>query len=190
MTLRHIILVQPAIDRVTMQYMRMQPNDTEATTRSKVPMLLPQQVIDWQPGDGMNPEDFVLGQEGQVFVERDVPPGGSPAAILFQVEATGGEAPVTIRAPEMLGEISILVAHRTHLSLTPGSPSLKQDTDVDMGETVFQRWFAQGIPEGELVAFTVTGVPQGRDALWQVGAAALLVLALAATFFAARARKA
>jgi hypothetical protein len=152
----------------------------------KVPVLLPQESIDFRPLEGVDDKDLRLESDG-VFVEKSFPPGVNVISFAFLAPASRGALDLNFKVKSDLGELSVMTPRG--LLTVHGESLILAGSDIQDFQT-FSIWVSKApLKAGDEIKVSVEGIPEGRQRLWSLGAVFGLLLVGGSGFLAWRSNR-
>jgi hypothetical protein len=164
---KQLIIVKPGIDRLNGTWVAAVINRSKTPELLKVPVLLPQEAIDFRPLEGADDKELRLEADG-VFVEKPFPPGVNVISFAFLAPVLRGSTDLNFKVKTDLGELSVMTPKG--LLTIHGENLILAGSDIQDFQTF--SIFVSKVPlkTGDGIKVTVEGVPEGRHRLWLLGA--------------------
>ena len=130
----------------------------EQSSEVVVPLLLPEEMVDFQAGDGMEPEDIHL-VDGQVPLKKRLPLGNHLMGIGFKV-------PVRKYGPELLTLVTkvaipeLTIATPTRFGLELSSPGFKDSLPPMLSKGMYRGIQSASLTKDRKIVVQVFGVPK------------------------------
>ncbi len=187
LTPRHLLILRSGIDAVYGSYIFAAENSQNAPAVITVKLLLPKEMNDFFPQEGLTSDDLRLADGGGLILSKEVPPGVTVMGIGFRVPAHFGDGVMTF-VPEA-GVVNLTVLWPKDSGLDIASPLLKAAPE---GASPDPRYGAlvngSDLKPGETFALTVQGAGEGRTRFWGLGAGAFALLLALGGWFGWRSR--
>lgn len=190
---RHIILVSGGLGGVIGRYYFAvnvaSPSQEAAPERMRVKLLLPKEVSDFAPAEGVKPEDIKLGEDGGIYVEKDFNPGFNLVGVFFEIKAKGSSVEMTLTPSNPLSELRV-ISQTKEINFVSSDFSAIPQAELE-GDQVFSGIRNnQPLEPGKVYMVTIQGLAQGRAWFWLTGSifAALMIGVSAFMFFKTRER--
>ncbi len=183
---KQLIIVKPGLDRLNGTWVAAVINRSKTDETFRIPVLLPQESIDFRPLEGVEDKDLRLESDG-VFVEKSFPPGVNVISFGFLAPAIRGSLHLNFNVKNELGELSVMTP-KGLLSIH-GENLILAGSDVQDFQT-FNIWVSKSpLKSGDEIKVSVDGVPEGRQRLWSLGAVFGLLLVGGSGFLAWRSNR-
>ncbi len=160
------------------RYMMGVSNSSSVAEPAQVPLLLPKNMDDFQPLEGIKKENIILKDSG-IFWSKSFAPKLSIAGIVFQMDTYSEDVALEFQADnaavKSLKEVAFLMEMDSPLSVVGVTPDEKPQV---FGRRQYRRYTVSGDALRAQKNIVITGVPLGRLHLWQVGGVFVLLLIL------------
>jgi len=163
---KQLLVVKPGTDRILITWVAAVINKGDGPVAFSVPVLLPQEAKDFQPIEGINPDDLKLGETG-LTVEKEFPPGVNVISLGFTIPATFGNVDLHVKSRSDLGELTVMTPKG--LLEIKGRDLVESGTDVQDMQRYNVLSSNRMILTGDELQISVGGVPEGRGRLWILG---------------------
>lgn len=175
---RHVFIMHQGLDQVLGSYLFLVTNSTGAAKEATIPLMLPQGVKEFVPGEGVAKEEIKLAADGSgaMQIAKTFPPGEQLVSINFTLPAEGGQSKFTIVPTDPISTIKLMTPTGT-LSFAGDVGSFKLDKEVPFSKRVYDTVAVTSPKMNSPYTLTVGNVPEGRAEFWQLGIiiAALMV---------------
>lgn len=181
---RHFVLLYPQIDAVVGVYYFGIQNSGEEPALFEAPVMLPENVVDFQPQQGLAPDDITTRDDGQVWIRKMMPPGLTVASMNFKVDAWEGQTDLDFVFKQELFDFSVMTKPG---GLSISSNQMKVADSPPMSQEKFDTLSLDRGEAGKTLTVAVKNIPKGRGDLWKLAgtfAGLLLVLAALASYWA------
>lgn len=176
---KHLIILRQGLDSIWGSYVFAVQNTDEQPAHLKTKIMLPKEVEDFAPQEGVTAEQVRLAPEGGVEVEKDFEKGVGIVSIGWKARAAFGHATLTIKPTTDVNNFTILVPRDSGMAvgsrlMAPGELGGSKDPQFEALQNT------EPLKAGTEYVFEISGLPEGRTRLWIVGAgvgASLLLLA-------------
>lgn len=174
---KQLFVIKPGTDLIHGTWVAAVMNKGQTTERFSVPVLLPKEAKDFQPIEGIGPDDLKLSDDG-LTVEKEFPPGVHVISLGFMLPVALGRAEIHVKARADVGELTVMTP-RGLLEIS-GRELVDGGTDVQDMQRYQIFTSNRMILAGDDLSILITGVPEGRGRLWIVGLAFASMLMIAA----------
>lgn len=179
---RHMVMIEPGIERVGGSYMFGVKNSGAKAVQFTVELLLPKETVDFGPQDGLAKEDLILSDEGRVVVDKEFPPGLTIMSVGFYASVDAPQGELTFPVSSELAELSFL---------TRGDAGLKADGFMQRAPSMLPGKNLKGImatdvPVSKVIKLSVTGVREGRSSFIYLGIIFSIILSCLVIFLTYR----
>lgn len=136
-------------------------NNSAQFLNLKFPVILPKGVSEFEPRDGVEKKDFLLGQNGFLFIEKLFKPGVTLIGIDFKIPYLSRDRkPLELILPVDLEELSIATPRGSGLSFeakefTSGLPLM-------LSETEYSGILAKNLQKDSSLVFSIKGLPESH----------------------------
>lgn len=186
-TPRHLIILRPGLDSIYGSYIFAVHNDSEKSERLKTRVMLPKEMSDFVPQEGLEANEIALGSDGGVNIEKDIPKGVHVLGVGFKVDGRYGKTKLSLTPEGEIRSLTILVPRDTSVDLI--ASGLKAATGADADDPQYRAFVnADPLPAGAAFVVEVAGLPEGRARLWLTGGVIAACMVLGAAFLAFRTR--
>ena len=150
--------------------------NTAKTAKSiRFNLFLPDNVSHFEPREGLLKEDFLLDDEGNLFVNKEFKPGLSLIGLDFKVAYSYSErGPLQFNLPFDLDEISLAVPVESGLALE--AEGFKEGVPDMLSQGQYKGILKKKIKQGERLSIDVRGLPRSNFANYLVASACALGL--------------
>ncbi len=172
---RHMYLLRAGLGQVVGTYFFAVNNDGDAPERLKFQLLLPKEMIDFAPAEGIDPKNISLGPEGGVLLDQEFKPGFNLVGVYFIVPSPSADGKFTLNFPNDIQELRIMSqSEELGISSEGFKPFDATSEDPSMKFGIAS---TQPLKSGSQITVHFTGVPEGRSWFWIAGSvtAGLLV---------------
>lgn len=172
---RELVVLKPAIDGIWGTWIAAVIHRGAKPEEMSFFVNLPREAVDFQPGEGLEPKDLKLEQDG-IVIRKVFAPGVNVISLIFAARATYGEAALTFVSKRDLPEMTVMTPRG--LLTVEGDGLAPQGEDQQEGQRYTVFGLSKPLVAGQEFKMRIAGVPEGRGRLWILGgiAAALLVL--------------
>lgn len=181
---RHVYIVHGSLDKVMGSYLFLVENTEKEDKFGSIPVMLPKNVLEFLPGEGVTADQIKLNDNGDLSIEKTFSPGEQLVSINFSIKASGGEAGFEVTAKEPVGNLKVMTPSGS-LTFLANKDIFKSDTEVPFSKRTYNTISATNLPTGKTVTFKVEGVSEGRGRFWVLGsivAAISLILLFGVVF--------
>jgi hypothetical protein len=183
---RHIIILKSGIDSVWGHYLFGVRNDGGEPESFETKVMLPTEVVDFQPQEGISPEEIKLAEGGGLLISKEFPPGLTLVAIAFKVDGSFGKASMTFLAASDIDEFTVMTQDKnlemSSIFLSPGETPMSEGH----GSSYRVLTNSETVKEGQRIVVDLGNLPQGRAQLWIIGGVFAILLLLIAIWLTAR----
>jgi hypothetical protein len=180
---RHVTMLHPGVDTAWGSYMFGVRNEGTAPAKFSGYLTLPKETIDFQPQEGLSPEEIHQDGEKGLMFEKEFPPGMTLIAVGFKVNGRFGAATLTYVPKGDLDQMSF-VTKKGGLNIATPSSLFGAAHVATMQNEEFLAIDSNGsLGPGSSFSIEVTNLPEGRGRLWMVGAILSLILVIGAIWF-------
>ena len=177
LSFRHIVILQADLLNIWGTYFFAVTNKSEGKKSFKTSIMLPRESIDFKAQDGLEDQDLKLDESGQLYLEKEFPPGVSLLGVSFQVKTDHvGKDTISFLAPFDLQELSVAVPSKSGISVE-GS-LFKDGVPPMLADGRYQGMQTTGIKKGQVLEIHVSGIPKDRMILWVMGGIFTLIMTL------------
>lgn len=167
-TSKHLVILRTGIDTVWGSYVFAVNNKDAAPSSLKVNIMMPAQMTDFYPQEGVTKEEVMLTDSG-LMVEKEFAPGVNVVSIGFRVPSKFGRAEVSFKPQMDIDSFTLLVPRDSGTQIQ--SDGLVVGNDEERPDPQYQPYVSKNILKtGETFTINVAGVPEGRLTLWISGA--------------------
>ncbi len=166
-TSKHLVILRTGIDTVWGSYVFAVNNKDAAPSSLKVNIMMPSQMTDFFPQEGVTKEEVLLTDSG-LMVEKEFAPGVNVVSIGFRVPSKFGRAEVSFKPQMDIDSFTLLVPRDSGTQIQ--SEGLVLGNDEERPDPQYQPYVSKNILKtGEAFTINVAGVPEGRLTLWISG---------------------
>lgn len=173
---RQVVFLREGLDAVFGNVIFAVDNKSGSDAPFKADVLLPREAVDFAPTDGIEPQDLRLDGD-RVVVERVFPAGLHIVGVGFKAAASGGTSELNFKVAQAIDSLSIMIPRTSGIQLSGGD--LIPGDDSEAPDEDYRPYVNSApLPAGASFSIRLSGLPEGRGRIWQVGGviAALLVL--------------
>jgi hypothetical protein len=174
---RHVLLVYPGVDALWGNYVFMVSNEGDEPQRFATNVLLPNETVDWQAQDNLEPDDIQLSEDGGLRLSKVFDPGNHLLSIGFKVPSSGGAAALSLEPPFAMGMMGIFVSDQ---SLEVKADQFTKREDVPFSGQTYNSFTVLDAQPGTVYRAEISGLPEGRGRYWIVGSILALILVVGA----------
>lgn len=175
---RHIILLYPGLDSLWGNYIFMLSNTGDEAVQHRMPLLMPQETVDWQAGQGIAPAEIKLQDGGGLVLDKAVPPGNHLMSLGFKLAASGGSTSFTLKPGIDMDMLGVFLPQDSELVMTGGD--YRKEENFPFSGKVYDAYTILGAEAGREISSSVAGIPEGRGEYWILGWILTAVLLLVA----------
>jgi hypothetical protein len=166
-TSKHLVILRTGIDTVWGSYVFAVNNKDAGPSPLKVNIMMPAQMTDFYPQEGVTKEEVLLTDSG-LMVEKEFAPGVNVVSIGFRVPSKFGHAEVSFKPQMDIDSFTLLVPRDSGTQIQ--SDGLVPGNDEERPDPQYQPYVSKNILKtGEAFTIKVSGVPEGRLTLWISG---------------------
>lgn len=180
---RHLTVLYTGVGKIHGNYYVVLQNSSDKPLKVRIPVLLPKETVDYQLGNGTNPEDVIPGNEQGLVVSKEIPVGMTMLSFAFIVNAEGSEVKLTFPNSDGIDGLTIVTPED---GLIVKSDKFAPTEAPPMGHGT--KYLAFGLKEaltpGTPLEISIEGVAEGRSKLSVTGLVFILVTGLAAGYLA------
>lgn len=185
-TSKHLVILRAGIDTVWGSYVFAVNNKDAVPLFLKVNIMMPSQMIDFFPQEGVSKEEVQLIDSG-LMVEKEFAPGINVISIGFKVPSKFGKTDVTFKPQMDIDSFTLLLPRDGGVQIQ--SSELVLGDDESRPDPQYIPYVSKGILKtGSAFTIAVAGIPEGRLTLWITGGITGGLLLLAGMFLAIRTR--
>jgi hypothetical protein len=182
-----LIILRPGLDSIYGSYIFAVHNDSEKSERLKTRVMLPKEMSDFVPQEGLESSEIALASDGGVNVEKDIPKGVHVLGVGFKVDGRYGKTKLSLTPEGEIRSLTILVPRDTSVDLI--AAGLKAADGADADDPQYRAFVnADPLPAGATFVVEVSGLPEGRARLWLTGGVIAACMVLGAAFLGFRTR--
>ncbi len=164
---RHMYLLKAAIGQVVGTYFFAVNNEGTTPERMKFQLMLPKEMIDFAPAEGIDPKNISLGPEGGVLLDQEFKPGFNLVGVYFIVPSPGSDGHFTLNFPNDIQELRIMSqSDGLGISSDGFKPFDASSDDPSMKSGIAS---TELIKSGSQITVNFSGVPEGRSWFWITG---------------------
>ncbi|MCX6116699.1 MAG: hypothetical protein NT027_04100 [Proteobacteria bacterium] len=182
---RELIVLKSGLDRIYGTYVLAVIHRGTNPQELSFPIQLPKETIDFQPMEGLEPQDFVI-TGNSLAVKKTFNPGVQVLSITFMLPADSGSGGLTLTPPRDVPEFIVM----TPRGLMELSSNMLVSQGFDQQDNQIYQVFSLNAPlkQNQPLSMTLSGIPQGRKNLWIIGSVFIVALSIASGYFAYRTR--
>lgn len=185
-TSKHLVILRAGLDTVWGSYVFAVNNKDAAPSPLRVNIMMPAQMEDFHPQEGVTREEVQLTDSG-LMVEKEFAPGINVISIGFKLPAKFGQADVSFTPHMDIDSFTLLVPRDSSIKIQ--SPELAPGNDEAGPDPQYAPYVSKSILKtGQKFTIAVSGIPEGRLTLWITGGITGVLLLLIGLFLAARTR--
>ena len=185
-TSKHLVILRTGIDTVWGSYVFAVNNKDAAPSPLKVNIMMPAQMTDFYPQEGVTKEEVHLSDSG-LMVEKEFAPGVNVVSIGFRVPSKFGRAEVSFKPQMDIDSFTLLVPRDSGTQIQ--SEGLVVGNDEERPDPQYQPYVSKStLKTGETFTINVAGVPEGRLTLWIGGGITGACILIFGLFLALRTR--
>lgn len=174
---RHVYIMHQGLDQVLGSYLFLVTNSTGAAKEATIPLMLPQGVTEFVPGEGVAKKEIKLAGDGNgtLQIAKTFPAGEQLVSINFTLPAKGGEARFTITPTDPISTIKLMTPTGT-LGFAGDMGSFTLNKEVPFSKRVYDTVAVNAPKMNTPYTLSVTNVPEGRSEYWQLGIAIAAIM--------------
>lgn len=185
-TSKHLVILRAGLDTVWGSYVFAVNNKDTVPTPLKVNIMMPAEMEDFHPQEGVTREEVQLTDAG-LMVEKDFAPGINVISIGFKLPAKFGRTTVSFTPHMDIDSFTLLIPRDSGVTIQ--SPELAPGNDEAGPDPQYAPYVSKGILKtGQKFTIGVGGIPEGRLTLWITGGITGALLLLLGLVFAFRTR--
>jgi hypothetical protein len=165
---KQLMVIKPGVDLIYGTWVAAVMNKTQIPQHARVAALLPREMLDLQPMEGVTKEDMKMDASG-LWIEKDFAPGVNVISFVFSAAAKFGGGTLNFKPRGDVREFMIMTP--TGMLTISGQGVVSAGTDVQDSQGYTVLTLNHPVVAGEDIRLEVEGVPEGRTRLWFVGAA-------------------
>jgi hypothetical protein len=166
-TSKHLVILRTGIDTVWGSYVFAVNNKDAAPSSFKVNIMMPAQMTDFYPQEGVTKDEVLLTDSG-LMVEKEFAPGVNVVSIGFRVPSKFGRAEVLFKPQMDIDSFTLLVPRDSGTQIQ--SDRLVVGNDEERPDPQYLPYVSKDVLKtGEAFTIYVAGVPEGRLTLWISG---------------------
>ncbi len=183
---RHIVIIRPGVNSVWGNYLFGVRNLGATPEAFEARVMLPEEMVDFQPQEGVKPNEIKLDDDGKLLVSKTFPPGLTLISIAFKVDGSFGKATMTFKPAKELSEFTLMTKD-PEIGIESAFLSQGQSPMTQAHSSAYRAFTNDNpIKAGQAVVVTIDQLARGRSSLWLAGSAFAAVLAVLAAFLAIR----
>jgi hypothetical protein len=165
---RHMFLLRAGMGQIIGTYYFAVNVTGEKPETLKFRLLLPKEVVDFAPAEGLEAKDIALGQDGGIYVDKEFNPGFNLIGVYFNAKSPDSYGQLTLDFPADVVELRV-ISQSEGLEIT--SPGFEKVSLNDNEEVNFKSGIAskETIKSGTKVVLSYTGLPEDRSWFWILG---------------------
>lgn len=176
LSFRHIVILQADLKNIWGTYFFAVNNKADGERSFKTFLMLPRESVDFKAQDGLEDQDLKIDENGQLYMEKNFPPGVSLLGVSFQVKAAQfGNDTISFLPPFDVQELSVAVPSQSGVAVA--GKQFKAGVPPMLADGRYQGMQTTDIKKGQILEVQVSGIPKDRVVLWIVGAVFTLLLA-------------
>lgn len=165
---RHMFLLRAGMGEIIGTYYFAVNVTQEKPEALKFRLLLPKEVADFAPAEGLEAKDISLGPDGGIYVDKEFNPGFNLIGVYFIAKSPNTNGQLTLDFPADVLELRV-ISQSVGLELT--SPNFEKISLNGNEEVNFKSGIASKdvIKSGSQVILSYSGLPEGRSWFWILG---------------------
>jgi hypothetical protein len=184
---RQMWVLKPGQDRVFGTWVAAVMNKSLKAETFRLPVLLPENVGDFQVSEGVAQSELKLETDG-LWIEKNFEPGVNVVSLSFMVPAFAGKTKINATTRSDVGELTVMTPAGM-MSMSSSFFKAAQSEPME-GQTRYNVMVStKFVAKGDSWAIDVIGVPEGRLLLWVLGGVFGGVLVVGASLMYWRTRK-
>ncbi|MFK7823142.1 MAG: hypothetical protein AB8G05_03240 [Oligoflexales bacterium] len=177
LSFRHIVILQADLKNIWGTYFFAVTNNTQEQKSFKTFLMLPRESIDFKAQDGLEDQDLKLDENGQLYLEKEFPPGVSLLGVSFQVKADQiGSDTISFLPPFDVQELSVAVPSRSGISVA--GETFKQGVPPMLADGRYKGMQITGVKKDQILEIEISGIPKNRLQLWVVSGVLTVLITL------------
>jgi len=180
---KHLVILRPGVETLWGNYIFAVKNDSEGDAPITTRVMLPKEMVDFQPQDGVVAGDLQLGDSG-LTLSKYFPPGLHIVSIGFKVDVLMGSADLTFTPAADILDFTLLTP--VDDALLVSGPLVASEETPDPSYRAMRS--SGTLPGGVSFSVNVSGVPEGRVKLWIIGSIVGVLMLLGSLALAAKTR--
>ena len=161
---KHILLLRTGLDSIWGEYIFSVQNEKQTAIKAAVPLLLPQETVDFRANEGALDAELQLDNNGKVVLHKEFATGASIVSVLFRSNAEQGNGILTFVSERELTSLALMYEKSMQLEADTGLFSSKQSKEIEHDNFTMIQTQAP-IKAGKTIVLRVSGIPQGRSML-------------------------
>lgn len=172
---RHVYIMHQGLDQVIGSYLFLITNKSGENKQASIPLMLPQGVEEFMPGEGVTKKEIKLNGDGTLQIAKNFAPGEQLVSINFRLPATGGTARFAITPTAPISTVKLMSPTGT-LSFAGESGKFTLNKEVPFSRRVYDTLSVDNPAMNTPYVMTIGNVPEGRAEFWQLGIAIAAIL--------------
>jgi hypothetical protein len=165
---RHMFLLRAGMGQIIGTYYFAVNVTGEKPETLKFRLLLPKEVVDFAPAEGLETKDIALGQDGGIYVDKEFNPGFNLIGVYFNAKSPDSYGQLTLDFPADVVELRVISQSEGLEITSPGfeKVSLNGNEEVNFKSGIASK---DVIKSGTKVVLSYTGLPEDRSWFWILG---------------------
>ncbi|NRA44770.1 MAG: hypothetical protein HRU09_07435 [Oligoflexales bacterium] len=177
LSFRHIVILQADLTNIWGTYFFAVTNKTSGNKNFKTSIMLPRESVDFKAQDGLEDQDLRLDENGQLYLDKEFPPGVSLLGVSFQVKADKvGNDSISFSPPFDLQEFSVAVPSRSGIQVQ--GEQFKEGVPPMLADGRYKGMQVSDVKKDQILQIHISGIPKDRMLLWVVGVIFTVIMAL------------
>lgn len=166
---KQLYMVYETVDGLMGTYVFLVTNDGSEPVRATLPVMLPQETVDFRALNGIGADELKLGKNGGLTLDKSYKVGDSFVSVGFRVPASGGRAEMTFKPERDVQSMSIFLSAGSQLEVSDKKGLMDRKTGVNFGNGSYDTYTKTDVKKGEPQVFWIDGVPRGRGPFYLMG---------------------